>query len=95
MRQLLQHRLKTNIAGKTGSVQPAGNYVKKFLSGGFGQSAIWSDGLDCSGGGTIAVRSLEENGPLNWTDASGITVTKDGIIQALTVAINPASTSPS
>ena len=27
MRQFLQHRLKTNIIGGTGQVQPRGNYV--------------------------------------------------------------------
>ncbi len=32
MRQLIQHRLKTNIVGKTGHVQPSGNYVKKITA---------------------------------------------------------------
>ena len=31
MKQLLQHRLKTNIIGSTGHVQPRGNFVKKPL----------------------------------------------------------------
>ncbi len=29
MKQLLQHRLKTNIAGQTGHFQPRGRYVKR------------------------------------------------------------------
>ena len=31
MRQLIQHRLKTNIIGRTGHVQPRGKFVKKPL----------------------------------------------------------------
>ena len=46
-RQLIQHRLKTNIIGHTGHVQPRGKFVKKPL---FGLRAIqgWTGGVNCA-----------------------------------------------
>ena len=50
MRQLIQHRLKTNIIGRTGHVQPRGKFVKKPLLSPGPLKAIqgWTGGVNCA-----------------------------------------------
>ena len=66
MRQLIQHRLKTNIIGHTGHVQPRGKFVKKPL---FGLRAIqgWTGLENCLSPVTLPVTH------------EGVTVTNNGV----------------
>jgi len=97
MRKVITSRQRLNVIGISGRVMERGDFVHHGnKGGGFGDIGGWSDGLDCGGGGTIAIRNnTEEHGDLQWTDATGVTFTKNGTVQSTGVTINVASTSPS
>ena len=75
--QLLQHRLKTNLIGRTGSVQPRGKFIntRGFQSGDQTLKAIagWTDGANCTGGGYV----VNFNKAVSFTDHTGVSFIKN------------------
>jgi len=85
MRRVLNFPRGRSLLGPfaNNGVITTGNFISSH-GGGFGEGAAWSDGINCSGGGTIAIQLTKE---ATFTDASGIRITKNANVEELSAEL--------